>query len=107
MALVLHLLAQALADGIHLRARIAVSVEQQNRFADFNFATDERHEVEAEGFDVRTHRAGRDRLQSKSGSVFSDLFRKNSKASPWISLVPLLVAMDTTPPARCPNCAGI
>src|SRR5712664_2029911 len=59
----LHQLAQALTNRIHLRTRFAWFITEQNRFADLNLAADEILEIYADGFDVRSHRAGRNCLQ--------------------------------------------
>jgi hypothetical protein len=70
----LHQLAQALANRIHLRTRFARLITEQYRLADLNFATDEFLEIDPNGFDVRSHRAGRDGLQPKRCRVLRNLF---------------------------------
>src|SRR6266852_6346825 len=61
----LHQLAQALTNRIHLRTRFAWFIAEQNRLADLNLAADEFLEIDSNGFNVRSHRAGRDCLQSQ------------------------------------------
>ena len=70
----LHQLAQALTNRIHLRTRFSRFIAEQNRLADLNLAADEVLEIYADGFDVRSHRAGRDCLQPQRCRVLRHLF---------------------------------
>jgi hypothetical protein len=71
---VLHQLAQALTNRIHLRTRFSRFIAEQDRLADRNLAADEVLKIYADGFDVRSHRAGRDGLQPQRRRVLRNLF---------------------------------
>src|SRR5580765_4586161 len=74
LTMVQHPFTQSTADGVHLFARIARRIEQQDRLANLNLASDERDEADADGFDVRPHRAGWNGSQTERRGVFGDLF---------------------------------
>jgi hypothetical protein len=70
----LHQLAQALTNRIHLRTRFSRFIAEQYRLADRHLAADEVPEIYAGGFDVRSHCAGRDCLQPQRRRVLRNLF---------------------------------
>src|SRR5256886_15890647 len=73
LTIVLHPLAQSLANGLHLLARGARFSEQKNGAADFNLLADPRDQVDAERFNICAHRARRDYFQTERCGVRGDL----------------------------------
>jgi len=73
LAMAEHALAQALADGIHLGARLARGADEQDRAADLELVSDKANQVDALGLDVRTGGAGRNAGQAQRGGVFGQL----------------------------------
>lgn len=53
-----HAFAESLAEGVHLGAGVAGRGEEEDGLADLDFAAEQRDEVEARGFDIRTDSAG-------------------------------------------------
>ena len=73
LTIVLHPLAQSLANGLHLLARGARFSEQKNGAADFNLLADPRDQVDAVRFNICAHRARRDYFQTERCGVRGDL----------------------------------
>src|ERR1035441_2413043 len=77
LAAVQHQGAQALTNGIHLRAGVARGVEAQNGTADFDLTTHEGDQVDARGLDVGADGARGDGREAERDGVFGNLFAFN------------------------------
>src|ERR1019366_4152205 len=77
---------QALANGIHLGARVTGRIETQDGFADFNFAAQQGNKVDAGGLDVGPDCARSDGGQAEAGGVFGDLFTLDQSHLPAAGL---------------------
>src|ERR1051325_5199397 len=73
LARILHQFTKTGADGVHLFARDPRFIQKQNRFANLNFLSDKRNEINSQRFDVRPHGARRNSLQSERHRMFRDL----------------------------------
>src|SRR5947209_9952608 len=81
-----HTFAQAPANGVHLGARLARCINQQQRLAKLNLAAHQRDQIYAESLDVGAHCSWRNGLQSESGGVLSELLALNEADLPAVGL---------------------
>ena|SRR5688572_16678086 len=87
---ILHQLAQALTQRIHLCTRCARFVESYDGFANLHFLTDKSLKIDTSGFDIGTDRTGRNRLQTERRRMLCDLLSLNQAHLPpaWITSAP-------------------